>query len=104
MIHALRRLPGRKILFSNGPRQYAEAILDITGLKACFNAVYSVEKVGYKPKPMRAGFLALLRAEHLDPRRCIMVEDSLPNLVTAKKLRMRTMWVSTGLRQSPDFA
>lgn len=101
LIHALRRLPGRKILFSNGPRQYAEAILDITGLKACFNAVYSVEKVGYKPKPMRAGFLALLRAEHLDPRRCIMVEDSLPNLVTAKKLRMRTVWVSTGLRQSP---
>lgn len=101
LIHALRRLHGRKILFSNGPRQYAEAILDITGLKACFDAVYSVENVRYQPKPMRAGFLALLRAEHLDPRRCIMVEDSLPNLVTAKKLRMKTVWVSTGLRQSP---
>lgn len=101
LTHALRRLPGRKILFSNGPRQYAEAILDITGLKSCFDAVYAVENVRYQPKPMRAGFLALLRAEHLDPRRCIMVEDSLPNLVTAKKLRMKTVWVSAGLRQSP---
>ena len=32
VIHALRRLPGRKIIFSNAPRHYAEAILDITGL------------------------------------------------------------------------
>lgn len=101
LAHALRRLPGRKIVFSNGPRRYAEAVLDITGLRQCFDAVYAVENVRYQPKPMRAGFLALLRAERLDPRNCIMVEDSLPNLVTAKKLRMKTVWVSTGLRQSP---
>jgi putative hydrolase of the HAD superfamily len=50
---------------------------------------------------MFAGFRALLRAEHLDPKRCIMVEDSLPNLVAAKKLGMRTVWVSAGLRCSP---
>jgi putative hydrolase of the HAD superfamily len=30
-----------------------------------------------------------------------MVEDSLPNLVMAKRLGMKTVWVSTGLRQSP---
>ena len=101
LLHALRRLPGRKIIFSNGPRHYAEAVLEVTGLAPCFDAVYTVENVRYQPKPMRAGFLALLRAEHLDPRRCIMVEDSLSNLVTAKKLRMKTVWVSTGLRQSP---
>jgi putative hydrolase of the HAD superfamily len=29
-----------------------------------------------------------------------MVEDSLANLVTAKKLGMKTVWVSAGLRQS----
>jgi len=101
LLHHLRRLPGRKIIFSNGPRHYADAILEITGLKPYFDAVYTVENVGYQPKPMRAGFLALLRAEHLNPRNCIMVEDSLPNLVMAKKLGMKTVWVSAGLRQSP---
>jgi putative hydrolase of the HAD superfamily len=50
---------------------------------------------------MLAGFRTLLRAEHLDPKRCIMVEDSLPNLISAKKLGMKTVWVSTSLRQSP---
>jgi putative hydrolase of the HAD superfamily len=102
VIHALRRLPGRKIIFSNAPRHYTEAILDITGLGPCFDAIYSVENVRYQPKPMLAGFRALLRAEGLDPRRCIMVEDSLPNLVAAKKLGMKTVWVSTSYRQPPS--
>lgn len=99
---ALRRLPGRKILFSNAPARYAEAILACTGLAPLFSAVYSVERVGFRPKPMLAGFRALLRAERLDARRCIMVEDSLANLVAAKRLGMRTVWVSGGARQSPS--
>jgi len=101
VIHMLRRLPGRKIIFSNAPRHYAAAILELTGLGACFDAVYAVENLRFQPKPMLAGFRTLLKAEHLDPRRCIMVEDSLVNLVSAKKLGMKTVWVSAGSRQSP---
>ena len=98
--HALRRLPGRKIIFSNAPRHYAESILDITGLGRLFDAVYSIENVRFQPKPMPAGFRALLHAERLHPSQCIMVEDSLPNLVTAKKLGMTTVWINNGQRQS----
>jgi putative hydrolase of the HAD superfamily len=101
VLNMLRRLPGRKILFSNAPRHYAEAILEITGLDQCFDALYAVENLKFQPKPMRAGFHTLLQAERLNPRRCIMVEDSLDNLVTAKKLGMKTVWVSAGSRQSP---
>ena len=101
VIHMLNRLPGRKIIFSNAPRHYAEAVLAITGLERCFDAVYSVENLRFQPKPMLAGFHALLRAEHINPRHCIMVEDSLANLVSAKSLGMKTVWVSTGYRQSP---
>jgi len=101
MLHALRKLPGKKIIFSNAPRHYTDAILDMTGLDRCFAAIYSVENLRFQPKPMLAGFRTLLRAEHLEPKRCVMVEDSLPNLVSAKKLGMKTVWVSTGLRQSP---
>jgi putative hydrolase of the HAD superfamily len=97
----LRRLPGKKIIFSNAPRHYTDAVLKLTGLERYFSSIYSVENVRFQPKPMLAGFRTLLRAEHLDPKRCIMVEDSLPNLVSAKKLGMKTVWVSTGSRQSP---
>lgn len=100
-LHMLRRLPGRKIIFSNAPRHYTDAVLKLTGLGRHFSSIYSVENVRFQPKPMLAGFRTLLRAEHLDPKRCIMVEDSLPNLISAKKLGMKTVWVSTGSRQSP---
>lgn len=101
LLHTLKRLPGRKILFSNAPRAYAEAVLELTGLDRHFATVYSVESLKFRPKPMPQGFRALLRAERLDPRRCIMVEDSLANLITARKLGMKTVWVSAGSRRSP---
>lgn len=100
ILHALRRLPGKKIIFSNAPRHYTEAILELTGLENHFAAVYSVENVRFQPKPSLAGFRALLRAERLRPRQCIMVEDTLANLVAAKKLGMKTVWVSAGSRRS----
>lgn len=99
--HTLARLPGRKIVFSNAPRHYTEAILELTGLDHCFDAVYTIERLKFRPKPMPQGFRALLRAEHLNPRRCIMVEDSAENLRTAKRLGMKTVWVSTDSRRPP---
>lgn len=100
-LHALARLPGRKLIFSNAPRHYAEAVLEITGLRRYFDALYSVENLRFRPKPALAAFHRLLVRERLDPRRCIMVEDTLANLVTAKRLGMKTVWVSTSSRQSP---
>ncbi len=101
LLHALKRLPGRKIIFSNAPRHYTEAVLSLTGLGRYFDAIYAVENVRFQPKPMPAGFRALLQAERLDPRRCIMVEDSLPNLRSAKKQGMKTVWVSASSRRPP---
>lgn len=97
----LQRLPGRKIIFSNAPRIYTEAVLGITGIRRFFDAVYSVERLRFHPKPSTAGFLHLLRDEHLNPHNCIMVEDTLPNLKTAKRLGMKTVWVSACTRASP---
>ena len=97
----LHRLPGRKIIFSNAPLKYAEAVLAITGIRRCFDAVYAVEQLRFQPKPAIGGFLRLLRDEGLAPRACVMVEDTLPNLKTAKRLGMKTVWVSTCTRQPP---
>ena len=95
----LRRLPGRKIVFSNAPLHYTETVLELTKIADCFDAVYTVERICFQPKPASSGFRHLLRAERLAPERCIMVEDSLANLKTAKHLGMKTVWVSTSTRQ-----
>ncbi|MBY0268749.1 MAG: pyrimidine 5'-nucleotidase [Burkholderiales bacterium] len=94
----LRRLPGRKFVFSNAPVHYARAVLRILGIGDLFDAVFSIERVRFRPKPDVYGFLRLCRAHHLRPRRCIMVEDSLENLRTAKRLGMKTVWVARAER------
>lgn len=100
--HALRRLPGRKFVFSNAPVHYARAVLRVLGIGSLFDAVFSIERVGFRPKPDAHGFLRLCRTHHLRPRRCIMVEDSLENLRTAKRLGMKTVWVS-GAERAPGY-
>jgi putative hydrolase of the HAD superfamily len=90
----LRRLPGRKIVFSNAPGHYARAVLDALGVGDLFDDVFSIERTRYRPKPQAHGFRRLLHAHRLAASRCIMVEDSLENLRTAKRLGMKTVWVS----------
>jgi putative hydrolase of the HAD superfamily len=90
----LTRLPGRKFVFSNAPVHYAEAVLRALGIIDLFAAVYTIERTQYRPKPDSFGFLRLIRNHHLHPRRCIMVEDKLENLKTAKRLGMTTVWVT----------
>lgn len=90
----LRRLPGRKFVFSNAPVHYAHAVLRTLGIIDLFADVYTIEHTRYRPKPDTFGFLRLCRSHHLPPRRCIMVEDNLDNLRTAKRLGMKTVWVT----------
>ena len=94
----LRRLPGRKFVFSNAPVHYARAVLGMLGIADLFDDVFSIEKTRYRPKPDSYGFLRLCRLNHVKPRRCIMVEDSLENLRTAARLGMKTVWVTKAAR------
>ena len=95
----LRRLPGRKLVFSNAPRQYARAVLGLMGIEGQFDAVHSIESTGYQPKPSLAAFHSLLRSHGLIASRCVMVEDSRENLRPAKRLGMKTVWVTREARK-----
>ena len=95
----LRRLPGRKFVFSNAPVHYMRAVLKALAISDLFDAAYSIESTRFRPKPDMHGFLRLTRANHLRARRCIMVEDTLENLRTAKKLGMKTVWVTRERRR-----
>jgi putative hydrolase of the HAD superfamily len=90
----LRRLPGRKYVFSNSPVHYSRAVLRGLAITDLFTGVFCIEQTRYQPKPDTAGFLRLARTNRLRLSRCIMVEDMLENLRTAKKLGMKTIWVS----------
>jgi putative hydrolase of the HAD superfamily len=90
----LKRLPGRKLVFSNSPVHYSLAVLDALGISDLFDDVFSIEHTHYRPKPDSYGFLKLFRKTRLRADACIMVEDTLENLKTAKKLGMSTVWMA----------
>jgi putative hydrolase of the HAD superfamily len=94
----LRRLPGRKYLFSNAPVRYSHAVLRALSIADLFSGVFCIERARYWPKPYTSGFLRLALAHRLRLARCIMVEDTLVNLRTAKRLGMKTVWVAQEAR------
>ena len=99
---ALKRLPGRKLVFSNAPVRYARAVLKLMQVDDLFDDVFAIEHARYRPKPEAAGFRHLLRKHRLQAAQCVMVEDSAENLRTAKQLGMHTVWVSRAPR-TPRF-
>jgi putative hydrolase of the HAD superfamily len=96
--HALERLGGMKLVFSNAPRHYVEGVLRALRLARYFDAVYSIEDARYRGKPALHGFQLLLRKHNLDPHRCAFIDDILENLRTAHRLGMSTVWVSNTKR------
>ena len=96
--HVLKMLPGRKVVFSNAPLHYAKAVLKLLHVDDLFDDVFAIEHSRYRPKPQMSGFLRLLRKHRLHASQCVMVEDSAENLQTAKRLGMRTVWVSAAPR------
>lgn len=94
----LRRLPGRKLVFSNAPVHYSHAVLEALGIADLFDDVFTIERSDYRPKPDSYGFRKLFRKNGLRAGACIMVEDTLENLKTAKRLGMSTIWVARTAR------
>ena len=99
--HALARLAGTRLVFSNAPRHYVEQVLRALGVGRFFDAVYTIEDSRFRGKPALHGFRHLLRNHDLAPHRCALVDDLLDNLRTAHRLGMSTVWVSDSKRRAP---
>jgi putative hydrolase of the HAD superfamily len=93
--HALARLAGKRLVFSNAPRHYVQGVLRALGVARWFDAVYTIESTRYRPKPAFNGFRVLLRAHNLEAHRCALIDDMPENLRAARRLGMSTVWVSS---------
>ncbi len=100
--HMLKSLSGRKLVFTNAPRSYALRVLEIMGIADCFELVFSVESTKFHAKPSVRGFQMLLKTIKVKACNCVMLEDNLPALMTAKRLGMKTIWITKQL-QKPNF-
>lgn len=102
----LRSLPGKKLLFTNSPLAYAVTVLRGLRVAQHFDGIIAIQQANYRPKPQGEGYRRICRRYRLNPRQCIMVEDTRANLVPAQQLGMTTVWLRRGLRRGGrvDFA
>lgn len=90
---AIAALPGRRIVYTNGSAPYAGRVLARREIGHLFDAVYGVEHAGFRPKPERRAFEAILAADGADPAAAAFFEDDPRNLIEPAALGMRTVLV-----------
>ncbi|MGQ3030651.1 MAG: pyrimidine 5'-nucleotidase [Ferrovibrionaceae bacterium] len=91
---ALARLPGTKVIFTNGTSDHAERVLERLGLAHHFAAIFDIAAGGWVPKPSVATYRRLIDQFMVQPGKAIMLDDSPRNLATAKALGLATVWVT----------
>jgi putative hydrolase of the HAD superfamily len=92
---ALAKLPGRKIIFTNGSHKHAENVINRLGISAQFEAIFDIKAADFVPKPDPFTYEMMVRRHWIDPKRAVMVEDLPKNLLPAHKMGMTTVLVRT---------
>jgi putative hydrolase of the HAD superfamily len=90
---AIARLPGRKLILTNGSTDHAEAVLNRLALAAHFEAVFDIIAADLEPKPAAQTYHKFLRDHDVDPAKAAMFEDLARNLVVPHQLGMTTVLV-----------
>lgn len=93
----LNALAGKKYVFTNGAFHHAERVLDRLNIRDCFSGIFSIREAGYVPKPAEQTYLKMMRTFQIDPQKGVMFDDSPANVLAAKKVGLRTVWISSNV-------
>ena len=93
---AIARLPGRKLILTNGSRRHAESVAVKLGIFQYFEDVFDIQAAGFVPKPERRAYELFLDRHRVDPAGAAMFEDIAKNLVVPHELGMTTCLVLPG--------
>jgi putative hydrolase of the HAD superfamily len=93
MGEAIARLPGRKLILTNGSVDHVDAVLDRLGLRGHFDGVFDIIAAELEPKPAPQTYQKFLALHAVDPAKAAMFEDLSRNLVVPHQLGMTTVLV-----------
>jgi putative hydrolase of the HAD superfamily len=93
---ALMSLPGTKVILTNGSLGHAQRVLTAMGITDVFTQIFDVRVAAYRPKPYPEPYLETLTRLGIPGTRCVMVEDTVVNLRTAKEFGMATVLIGSG--------
>ena len=89
----LKKLNGKKIIFTNGSRKHALNITQKIGIDQCFDDIFDIVDAEFVPKPSIKPYKKLVEKHKIDPKSCVFIEDIARNLKPAYEMGMKTIWI-----------
>ena len=90
---ALEKLPGRKLILTNGTRKHADAVIKKLAVHEHFEDVFDIIAAELEPKPSQKTYERFLSVHDVDPGKAAMFEDLARNLEAPHALGMTTVLV-----------
>jgi len=90
---ALEKLPGRKLILTNGTRKHADAVMRRLEIHGHFEDVFDIVAAELEPKPSQKTYERFLARHDVDPAHAAMFEDLARNLAVPHALGMTTVLV-----------
>ena len=95
LVDLIKKLPGKKILFTNGTGDHAKMCINKMNMNHLFDFVIHRNLIS----AMKPDFVAYYRMMNIcninKDDSCLFFEDSIVNLISAKKLGWKTVFISS---------
>lgn len=99
----IKKYKGRKIIFTNGTLEHASRVLKRIDILEEMDNIFDIKDAEYIPKPQVITYKKVVNKYKLIPHNTIMIDDIKANLITAKKLGMSTILVSTKKVEKEEY-
>ncbi|ARP98123.1 pyrimidine 5'-nucleotidase [Pseudorhodoplanes sinuspersici] len=90
---AIEKLPGRKLILTNGTRKHADAVMRRLQIHSHFEDVFDIVAAELEPKPSAKTYDRFLDRHGVDPTKSAMFEDLSRNLAVPHALGITTVLV-----------
>lgn len=91
LAEAIKALPGRKFIFTNGSVKHAQDTARALGILDNFDDIFDIVAADYVPKPAGSTYDKFMGLHRVDTAHAAMFEDLPRNLQVPKALGMRTV-------------
>ncbi len=98
----LKKLNGRKIIYTNANMQHAINVLEKIELSNFFDEIYDIKMANYIPKPEIAPYEQMINQFDINVKSAAMFDDIAKNLVPAKNVGFTSVWIDAGYENFSD--
>lgn len=99
----LLRLPVRRAVLTNSNIEHATRVLKHLNLEDCFERVIDIKALEFINKPYPEAYQRAINAMNARAENAMMIEDSIPNAVAAKKIGMTSVLIAESPHPEVDY-